>query len=110
MLKPISDSFQIKDGVAQRTCESQRNSLDGKDRRHQHLGSSVGCLEVDLFAAAARNHAGKLQPHAKTAYGDQKTQNPEHERCAHAANTGDDGGRRREDTCTNDATDTTALS
>lgn len=110
MLKLISDVFRIEDRVAQRTCESQRNSLDGKNRRHQHLGSSIGCLEVDLFAAAARNHAGKLQPHAKTADGDQKAQSPEHERCAHAANTGDDGGRRREDACTDDATDTTALS
>lgn len=67
------------------TCEAKRNGLYGKDNSDEPLGPRVRSLEVDLFAAAARNHAGKLEPNAESSQGEQQAENPQEHGGSHAA-------------------------
>jgi hypothetical protein len=46
-----------------RTCESECDSLNGKNDRDQELGSAIGGLEVDFLSSAARYHTSELEPH-----------------------------------------------
>lgn len=91
---------------AARGREAEQDGLHGEHDGRQEVRAPVHGLEVDLLAAAAGVHAAELEPHHEAAVREDEAEDPEHQGGADAADSGGDGGWRREDARSDDATDT----
>lgn len=86
--------------------EAEQDNLEGVEDCRQSFRSLVNRLQVDLFSPGSREHRAKFQPDEEPRECKAEAEHPEHERCPDGANGIQDSGRRGENTCSNDSSDT----